>query len=127
MGVADRAGVLAFLKQNEGAESPSLAEQRARIESLADFFPVPEGAEIEPATVGGIAGEWTRGRRARRDAAVLYLHGGGYVIGSPKSHRHLTAALSEASGLSLFVPDYRLAPGHRVPPALEDGVGGSQR
>jgi acetyl esterase/lipase len=122
MGVADRAGVLAFLKQNEGAESPSLAEQRARIESLADFFPVPEGAEIEPATVGGIAGEWTRGRRARRDAAVLYLHGGGYVIGSPKSHRHLTAALSEASGLSLFVPDYRLAPEHPFPAALEDAV-----
>src|ERR1043166_2245947 len=63
MGVADRAGVLAFLKQNEGAESPSLAEQRARIESLADFFPVAEGAEIEPATLGGIAGGWARGRR----------------------------------------------------------------
>lgn len=122
MGVADRAGVLAFLKQNEAAENPSLAEQRTRIETLADFFPVPEGTEIEPATVGGVAGEWARGRRARRDAAVLYLHGGGYVVGSPKSHRHLTASLSEASGLSLFVPDYRLAPEHPFPAALEDSV-----
>lgn len=122
MGVADRAGVLAFLQQNEAAENPSLAEQRARLETLADFFPVPEGTEIEPASVGGIAGEWVRGRRARRDAAVLYLHGGGYVVGSPKSHRHLAAALSEASGLSLFVPDYRLAPEHPFPAALEDSV-----
>jgi len=122
MGVADRAGVLAFLKQNEAAESADLAEQRARIDALADFFPVPEGAEIEPATIGGVKGEWARGRRARRDAALLYLHGGGYVIGSPKSHRHLTAALSEASGLSLFVPDYRLAPEHPFPAALEDAV-----
>lgn len=122
MGVADRAGVLAFLKQNEAAENPSLAEQRARLDSLAEFFPVPEGTEIEPATVGGVAGEWVRGRRARRDAAVLYLHGGGYVVGSPKSHRHLAAALSEASGLSLFVPDYRLAPEHPFPAALEDSV-----
>lgn len=122
MGVADRAGVLAFLKQNEAAESPDLAEQRARIDTLADFFPVPEGAEIEPASIGGVKGEWARGRRARRDAALLYLHGGGYVIGSPKSHRHLTAALSEASGLSLFVPDYRLAPEHPFPAALEDAV-----
>src|ERR1051325_3829780 len=93
MGVADRAGVLAFLKQNEGAESPDLAEQRARIETLADFFPVPEGGESEAASIGGVKGEWARGRQARRDAALLYLHGGGYVIGSPKSHRHLTAAL----------------------------------
>jgi acetyl esterase/lipase len=122
MGVADRAGVLAFLKQNEAAENPSLAEQRARLETLADFFPVPEGMEIEPAKVGGIAGEWARGRRARRDAAVLYLHGGGYVVGSPKSHRHLAAALSEASGLSLFVPDYRLAPEHPFPAAVDDAV-----
>lgn len=122
MGVADRAGVLAFLKQNEAAESPDLAEQRARIETLADFFPVPEGAEIEPASIGGVKGEWARGRRVRRDAALLYLHGGGYVIGSPKSHRHLTAALSEASGLSLFVPDYRLAPEHPFPAAVEDAV-----
>jgi monoterpene epsilon-lactone hydrolase len=122
MGVADRAGVLAFLKQNEAAESPDLAEQRARIDTLADFFPVPEGAEIEPASIGGVKGEWARGRRARRDSALLYLHGGGYVIGSPKSHRHLTAALSEASGLSLFVPDYRLAPEHPFPAALEDAV-----
>jgi acetyl esterase/lipase len=122
MGVADRAGVLAFLEQNEAAENPSLAEQRARLDSLADFFPVPEGVEIEPATVGGVAGEWVRGRRARRDAAVLYLHGGGYVVGSPKSHRHLAAALSEASGLSLFVPDYRLAPEHPFPAAVDDAV-----
>ncbi len=121
MGVADRAAVFAFLKQNE-IENLSLGEQRARMDSLADFFPVPDGAEVEPATVGGIAGEWVRARRARNDAALLFLHGGGYVIGSPKSHRHLAAAISEASGVPVFLADYRLAPEHRFPAAVEDAV-----
>jgi acetyl esterase/lipase len=121
MGVADRAAVLAFLKQNE-IENLSLGEQRARMDGLADFFPVPDGTEVEPATVGGIAGEWVRARRARNDAALLYLHGGGYVIGSPKSHRHLAAAISEASGMPVFLADYRLAPEHRFPAAVEDAV-----
>jgi epsilon-lactone hydrolase len=121
MGVADRAAVLAFLKQNE-IENLSLAEQRARMDSLAGFFPVPDGTEVEPATVGGIAGEWVRARRTRNDAALLFLHGGGYVIGSPKSHRHLAAAISEASGIPVFLADYRLAPEHRFPAAVEDAV-----
>jgi monoterpene epsilon-lactone hydrolase len=121
MGVADRATVLAFLQQNT-MENLSLAEQRARMDTLADFFPVAEGTEVEPAKVGGIEGEWVRARRARNDAALLYLHGGGYVVGSPKSHRHLAAALSEASGLPLFVPHYRLAPEHPFPAAVEDAV-----
>jgi epsilon-lactone hydrolase len=121
MGVADRAAVLAFLKQNE-IENLSLGEQRARMDSLAGFFPVPDGTEVEPATVGGIAGEWVRARRVRNDAALLFLHGGGYVIGSPKSHRHLAAAISEASGVPVFLADYRLAPEHRFPAAVEDAV-----
>ena len=121
MGVADRAGVLAFLQQNEMKEL-SVAEQRARMDGLAEFFPVPDGTEVEPAKVGGIPGEWVRARRTRNDAALLYLHGGGYVIGSPKSHRHLAAALSEASGLPVFSADYRLAPEHPFPAAVDDAV-----
>jgi phosphinothricin tripeptide acetyl hydrolase len=121
MGVADRAGVLAFLKQNENP-ALTLAEQRARMDAIGDVFPVPEGTEIEAARLGGIDGEWVRARRARREAALLYLHGGGYAVGSPKSHRHLAAALSEASGLPLFLPHYRLAPEHPFPAAVEDAV-----
>jgi len=114
--------VLAFLQANPDGENAGLAEQRARLDSLADFFPVPEGTEIEPAKQGGIAGEWVRARRARSDAALLYLHGGGYVVGSPKSHRSLAAALSDASGLSIFSADYRLAPENPFPVAVEDAV-----
>src|ERR1043166_7231804 len=122
MGVSDRAAVLAFLRQNEAVDNASVADQRARIDTLADFFPVQPGTEVEPAKIGDIAGEWVRARRTRNDAALLYLHGGGYVIGSPKSHRHLAAAISEASGLPVFVPDYRLAPEHPFPAGVGDAV-----
>jgi monoterpene epsilon-lactone hydrolase len=121
MGVSDRAGVLAFLQQNE-LKDLSVAEQRTRMDTLADFFPVPDGTEVEPAKIGGVSGEWVRARRARNDAALLYLHGGGYVVGSPKSHRHLAAGLSEASGVPVFSADYRLAPEHPFPAAVEDAV-----
>lgn len=122
MGVKDRANVLAFLSQNAGEENLDIAAQRARLDALADFFPVPEGTEIEPATIGGVKGEWVRARLARRDAALLYLHGGGYVVGSPKSHRHLAGAFSDMSALSVFSADYRLAPGNPFPAAVDDAV-----
>ena len=70
------------------------------VDGMAAALPPTEGIEAVPAVVGGIKGEWVRGKHVKRnDAAVLYLHGGGYVIGSPKSHRHLCGLLSIESGL----------------------------
>ena len=125
MAVKDRAVVAEFLKANDGATA-DLHAQRARLDSLGDFFPVAAGVEVEPATVGGVKGEWVRARHARRDAALLYLHGGGYLLGSPKSHRHLAALLSEASDLPVFLPHYRLAPEHPFPAALDDAFAATQ-
>ena len=122
MTTKEREAVLAFLKANDAPADQSLADQRARMDSLANFFPVPDGTEVEPAKLGGIKGEWVRARRARRDAVLLYLHGGGYLLGSPASHRHLAAALSEAAGMGVFCADYRLAPEHPFPAAVDDAV-----
>jgi epsilon-lactone hydrolase len=118
----EREAVLAFLKSNDAPADMSMAEQRARMDSLANFFPVPDGTEVEPATLGGVKGDWVVARGARRDAAVLYLHGGGYTVGSPLSHRHLVAAIGAAAGVSVFAPDYRLAPEHPFPAAVDDAV-----
>ncbi|HWD49646.1 MAG TPA: alpha/beta hydrolase fold domain-containing protein, partial [Rhizomicrobium sp.] len=122
MGVADRATVLAFLKSNESSDALDIAGQRERMDKLSEFFPVPEGTSVETASVGGVKGEWVRAKNVRKDATLLYLHGGGYVVGSPKSHRHLVAALSEATGISVFAADYRMAPEHPFPAAVDDGV-----
>ena len=66
--------------------------------------------------------EWLVPPSARDDVVLLYLHGGGYVIGSPRSHRHLAAALARAARARALVLDYRLAPEHPFPAAVEDAV-----
>jgi epsilon-lactone hydrolase len=77
-------------------------------------------ASIEPASVGGMKAEWVCAPAARREQAVLYLHGGGFKIGSVNSHRELMANISAASGCCVLGIDYRLAPEQRFPAALED-------
>ena len=101
----------------------SLAEHRAMYDRAERVFTVPPGTTVEPVTVGGGPAEWIRPAGAREDAAVLYLHGGGYVIGSPRSHRHLAEAIARVAGFACLLPDYRLAPEHRFPAAVDDALG----
>lgn len=124
MSVSDRAALAAlFAAPAMPPVSQSWADQRAGMDALADAFPPTEGFEAVPAAVGGIRGEWVCGKHVRRnDAALLYLHGGGYAIGSPKSHRHMVGLIGIESGLPVFSADYRLAPEHPFPAAVEDGV-----
>jgi epsilon-lactone hydrolase len=76
---------------------------------------------IEPVRQGPVRGEWVTGERADR-GVVLYLHGGGYVAGSPASHRPITAALARLSGRRVLGLRYRLAPADPFPAALDDAV-----
>jgi len=123
MSVKDRQTLSALFAEPPGAERQSWPEQRARFDMFASLMPVVEGFEAEPAKRNGVAGEWIRAKAVHRiDAALLYLHGGGYVIGSPKSHRHMLGPLSAASGLPIFAADYRLAPEHPFPAAVDDAV-----
>jgi epsilon-lactone hydrolase len=78
--------------------------------------------KVEPVTANGVRAESTPG--ATDDAALLYLHGGGYVIGSLDSHRHLVAEAGRAAGCWALAVDYRLAPEHPFPAAVEDAVAG---
>src|SRR5690242_16889004 len=79
---------------------------------------------VEPVTANGVRAEWTSTPGDESDAALLYLHGGGYVIGSLDSHRHLVAEAGRAAGCWALALDYRLAPEHPFPAALEDAVAG---
>ena len=85
------------------------------------------GVRVEKVDEGGARGEWITPARESRDetagtGAILYLHGGGYVSCSPSTHRPITAALARRTRLRVFAPDYRLAPEHRYPAALDDAV-----
>jgi acetyl esterase/lipase len=78
----------------------------------------PAGVSFEVGTVGGVAGEWARPAGAASHT-LLYLHGGGYIACSPKTYRSLTGACAKL-GFAVFTPDYRLAPEHPFPAAVED-------
>jgi acetyl esterase/lipase len=83
-------------------------------------FPIPEGVETKTVDVDGIPAEWQIVPGAKRDRVLLYLHGGGFITGSPNTHRLLTVALGEAAKMSVLSVDYRLAPEHPFPASLED-------
>jgi acetyl esterase/lipase len=83
-------------------------------------LPAPKDVTYTSETVGGVAGEWVRAPGTPDDApTLLYLHGGGYFACSPRTHRPLTGYFAKA-GFAVFVPDYRLAPEHPFPAALDD-------
>ncbi|KFL37245.1 hypothetical protein N788_10420 [Arenimonas donghaensis DSM 18148 = HO3-R19] len=91
---------------------------------LAGIGRLPHGIAMAPARLGGVAAQTWRDARAApvREGAVLFLHGGGYTTGSPRTHRTLAAWLAHAAGVPVSVIDYRLAPEHPFPAALEDAL-----
>ncbi|HMN71481.1 MAG TPA: alpha/beta hydrolase [Rhodoblastus sp.] len=91
-----------------------------RVFNSARSFP-PRGVRFTPATLGGVPGEWVEAADALAQGALLYLHGGGYVGMSPRTHRAITGAFARR-GLRVFAPDYRLAPEHVFPAALDDAT-----
>ncbi len=93
---------------------------RARYEAGFARFGDPAATPVVPGSLGPVAGEWHKSGDDSR--AMLYFHGGGFVAGSPESHRGLVARLVEASGTAAFVPRYRLAPENPFPAAVRDGL-----
>jgi monoterpene epsilon-lactone hydrolase len=93
---------------------------RARAILGGGKLPAPAGVNFRESAVGGISGEWvTRAHGSGSAPVLLYLHGGGYFACSPRTHRPITASFAKA-GFEVFVPDYRLAPEHPYPAAVDD-------
>jgi acetyl esterase/lipase len=100
----------------------TVGEQRANWELGASMTPVPDDVDVTPVEVGGVAGEWVTAPGSDPDRVLLHLHGGGYVIGGPATHREVMARISAAAGARVLLLDYRLAPEHPHPAALEDAL-----
>ena len=100
----------------------SLAERRARLDWIGQRYALPADVRVTPVSAGGVAAEWLDPPGIDPDAAVLFLHGGGYISGSLDSHRHLTAELARSCGVRGLAVGYRLAPENRFPAAFEDAV-----
>ncbi len=110
-----------FLAESKVA-SGSIDEQRAAMASLAADAPAPAGVEVEATTLADRRAEWLRPDGADTEAAVLYLHGGGYCTGSLDSHRALASRIARAARCAVVTLDYRLAPEHPFPAAVADAT-----
>ncbi len=122
--MADRGidAVRAHLAKLPPSDSLTTAERRAQYERAEKVFPTPPDVKVERVTAPVAPAEWLRPPSAEPGRVVLYLHGGGYVIGSPRSHRHLAAAIAGAAGATALLLDYRLAPEHPYPAAVDDAT-----
>jgi acetyl esterase/lipase len=97
-------------------------EMRAGLEAMAGGFPLEPDVRVEPTTVGHMAAEWIASPATDPTRVVLYLHGGGYVVGSLNTHRELASRVGRAAGARVLMVDYRLAPEHPHPAAVDDAV-----
>ncbi|HZC47002.1 MAG TPA: alpha/beta hydrolase fold domain-containing protein, partial [Candidatus Acidoferrum sp.] len=114
--------IIQMLKAQPIAGHPTVQDMRANVEQMAALFPVAADVKCEPVTAGDIKAEWLTAPGADSSRAVLYLHGGGYVVGSINSHRDLAARISRAAKARVLLIDYRLAPENPFPAAVDDSV-----
>ncbi len=106
-------------RQFAGWSDGPIAEQRARQEKSSRFNRLPADVRCSQVTANGVSAEWIEGSAA--DAGViLYLHGGAYALGSINGHREWIARLANATQTRALAINYRLAPEHPFPAALED-------
>ena len=122
MSIAQLESVIELLTSRERPQNPTVEESRDGFERLARHVGGNTKAAISEVEANGVPGEMVRADGASESAATLYLHGGGYVIGSPETHRELARRLSAATGGSVLVIDYRLAPENPYPAPVEDAV-----
>lgn len=97
-------------------------ERRAQSEKFAQAFAVPDGVSVAADALGGVPVEWIVPGAAPEAPVLFHLHGGGYVLGNPAASRPFTTAMAARSGARTVSVDYRLAPEHPFPAAVEDAV-----
>lgn len=100
----------------------SLAQQREYLDAVFGAVPLADDTRIDTVEIGHLTCDWVRRPEARDDRVILYLHGGGYVLGSSKMYREFGCRLSAATQAAVLLVNYRLAPENPFPCALEDAI-----
>jgi monoterpene epsilon-lactone hydrolase len=115
--------IVGMMRSGGGVDlaQPALAA-RAQFTEMLARIPPPEGVEFDKVEAGGVPAFWSNDAKAAQDRVLLYLHGGGYVIGEPWGYRPLWSGLARACGARGLGVDYRLGPEHPFPAAVEDAV-----
>jgi epsilon-lactone hydrolase len=124
MSTSQLEGIIADVIATFGAWGPqtTLAQMRKGWDDLFSNAKLTVGAESEKVDASGVRAEWITAPGAAKDRAILYLHGGGYVLGSIHSHRDMCERLSRAAQARVLALDYRLAPEHPFPAPVEDAA-----
>lgn len=104
----------------------SISELRKLEALIINNQKIPAGTEIRAVSIEGINAEWVRAAADQTERVILYLHGGAFIMGSPTTHRELAARLSASTDAAVLVLDYRLAPEHSFPAAMEDAISAYQ-
>ena len=99
-----------------------LSAQRRFQEAAARITRLPPGVSVSSRDLGGIRCDRIAGERADEGRAILFLHGGAYTGGSVRTHRGIAAQIAVAAGTPVYLVDYRLAPEHPHPAAVEDAL-----
>lgn len=104
------------------AESVDVKSTRKRLDFFAGMVPAASGVDVQQETIAGLKCEWLTPAGAADEELLLYWHGGAYVMGSCASHRPCVSHIAREAGIRAIVPEYRLAPEHPFPAAIEDSV-----
>jgi len=115
--------VLQLIEPYGSIPGETISEGRAKMEAMASNAPLASDVRCTPVDVQGIPAEWVEVPGVRPGRAILYFHGGSYIFGSINTHRELASRLARAAGARVLVLDYRLAPEHPFPAAVEDVLG----
>jgi monoterpene epsilon-lactone hydrolase len=109
-------------KAAAGQVPPTLAERRATFAPAGRPHPVPDDVPVTEVTAGGVAAHWLDAPGVDAGRVLMFLHGGGFEFGSVRSDGELAARLGRAGGMRVLFPEYRLAPEHHFPAAIDDVV-----
>ncbi|MBS0525454.1 MAG: alpha/beta hydrolase [Proteobacteria bacterium] len=122
MTVSQLDSLITLLRSRPAPATQDVIESRARFEKMGAFLGGAPDAKCEKVDVDGVPAEWVSAPDVDGSRAVLYLHGGGYAIGSLDTHRRLAFDVSAASRARVLLLDYRLAPEHPFPAAVDDAT-----
>ena len=114
--------IIQMIRSQPDLHGAPVEQRRAAFEAVTQMFPVPDDVKSEPVDAGGIPAEWIAAPGADPERVIYYLHGGGYAMGSINTHREMVSRISRASGARALAIDYRLAPEHPFPAAVEDAT-----
>jgi monoterpene epsilon-lactone hydrolase len=114
--------IIETLRSRPAMADLSIEDQRAAFDALASQFPLAEDVRRDPVDAAGVPAEWITTPEALHERGIYYLHGGGYTLGSINTHREIISRLSRAARARALAIDYRLAPEHPFPAAVEDST-----